>query len=83
MMNIGRIIQKGAAAILAVAVILALVILLIEIVNVGVWDFGSLEVLVLSEILILVCGFVIFALLYGFGEIIICVQDIRDIVDNL
>lgn len=82
-MNIGRIIQKTALIFLMSVIMTFIFILLVESENPDVWNFGSLGALVIIELAILAGGLLLSALLYGFGEIIICLQDIRDIVNSI
>ena len=82
-MNIGRIIQKTALIFLMGVIMTFLFILLVECENPDVWNFGSLGALVIIELAILAGGLLLSALLYGFGEIIICLQDIRDLVNSI
>lgn len=80
--NCGTLIQKLATAIFSLSVMAFVAILIIEVSNRGIWDFGSLGTLVLIESLILFCGTVISIVLYGFGEIVNYTRDIRDLIED-
>lgn len=81
--NCGKLIQKFAGWILAVTIMMFCSIIIIEVSNSGVWDFGSLKEIIILEGLILLIGLSITALFYGFGEIIRRIQRICEIAENL
>ena len=81
--NCGKTIQKFAGLILAVSIIVVCVTIIIEVAGVGMWDFGSLKQLVIIDALILVVGFTLSLLLYGFGEIVINVKKICEITEDM
>lgn len=81
--NCGKLIQKLAGFILVAAIMVFFIIIIIEAGSPDVWDFGSLEEIILLEALILLIGFTISVLFYGFGEMIISIQRIRDIAEDI
>ncbi|MBE6940754.1 MAG: hypothetical protein E7455_00480 [Ruminococcaceae bacterium] len=81
--NCGKTIQKFAGLILAVSIIVVCVSIIIEVAGVGIWDFGSLKQLVVMDALILIAGFTLFLLLYGFGEIVINVRKICEMTEEM
>ena len=81
--NCGKLIQKFAGWILVVTIMMFCSIIVIEVSNSGVWDFGSLKEIIILEGLILLIGLSVTALFYGFGEIIRHIQRICEIAENL
>lgn len=81
--NCGKLIQKFAGWILVVTIMMFCSIIIIEVSNSGVWDFGSLKEIIVLEGLILLIGLSLTALFYGFGEIIRRIQRICEIAENL
>lgn len=81
--NCGKLIQKFAVWILVVTIIMFCSIIIIEVSNSGIWDFGSLKEIIILEGLILLIGLSITALFYGFGEIIRRIQRICEIAEDL
>ena len=81
--NCGKTIQKFAGLILAVSIIVVCVSIIIEVAGVGIWDFGSLKQLVVIDALILIAGFTLSLLLYGFGEIVINIRKICEIAEDM
>lgn len=79
----GKLIQKFAGWILVVTIMMFCSIIIIEVSNSGVWDFGSLKEIIVLEGLILLIGLALTALFYGFGEIIRRIQRICEIAENL
>lgn len=80
--NFGILIQKFAVLIFVLTIMAFLTVLVIEVSDNTVWDFGSFGSVVLIESIILVGGSLISVLLYGFGEIVFCINEIRDILDS-
>lgn len=81
--NCGKLIQKFAGVILIVSIMIFVVIIMVEISNVGIWDFGSLSELIIIEGMILLIGFTISVLFYGFGEIIVRIQKICEVAEDM
>ena len=81
--NCGKWIQKFAVWILVVTIIMFCSIIIIEVSNSGIWDFGSLKEIIILEGLVLLIGLSFTALFYGFGEIIRRIQRICEIAEDL
>lgn len=81
--NCGKLIQKFAGWILTATIMMFCVIIIIEVSSQDVWDFGSLEEIIVLEGLILLIGLVLSVIFYGFGEIIICIQKICEIAEDI
>lgn len=81
--NCGKTIQKFASLILALCIIVVCVTIIIEVANVGIWDFGSLKQLVIIDAIILILGLTLSLLLYGFGEIVINIRKICEIAEDM
>ncbi len=81
--NCGKLIQKFAGWILVATIIMFCSIIIIEVSNSGIWDFGSLKEIIILEGLVLLIGLSFTALFYGFGEIIRRIQRICEIAEDL
>ena len=76
--NCGETIKKIAKAFLVLCVVLAVAIAVIDLADMSEYLLGSLGAIIIVCVALVTTGVVGAALIYGFGEIVFCIKEIRD-----
>jgi hypothetical protein len=76
--NCSKIIKIIAVVFLAICVLAAAALLIAECTNTRSYIFGNLLTFIIIEVATVVVGIIGSVMIYGFGEIVECVKEIRD-----